>query len=183
MRVHKKLFTAAELFNLSIPGKRLELVKGELFEMAPAGGRHGSVAMTIGVLLGAHVRTNRLGETFAAETGFILRLNPDTVRAPDAAFVAAHRLPEGEVPTGFLELAPDLAVEVLSPSDRPGEVAEKVEDWLRAGTRLVWVIDPATRTVTVYRSLDDVQELSGEDRLDGEQVVPGFSCALAEVFG
>jgi Uma2 family endonuclease len=182
VRVHKKLFTAAELFQLSIPGRRLELVKGELFEMAPAGGRHGSVAMTVGILLGAHVRANRLGRVFAAETGFILRLNPDTVRAPDAAFVAMHRLPGGEPPIGFVDLAPDLAVEVLSPSDRPGEVAEKVADWLRAGTRLVWVIDPATRSATVYRSLDDVQELSVADRLDGEQVVPGFSCALAEVF-
>ena len=183
MRVHKKLFTAAELLKLSIPGKRLELVKGELFEMAPAGGRHGSVAMRLGILLGAYVIDHRLGETFAAETGFILRLNPDTVRAPDAAFVAADRLPGGEPPIGFVELAPDLAVEVLSPSDRPGEVAEKVEDWLRAGTRLVWVIDPATRSATVHRSLDDVQELSEDDRLDGEQVVPGFSCALGEVFG
>ncbi len=183
MRVHKKLFTAAELLKLSIPGKRLELVKGELFEMAPAGGRHGSVAMRLGILLGAYVIDHRLGETFAAETGFILRLNPDTVRAPDAAFVAADRLPGGEPPIGFVELAPDLAVEVLSPSDRPGEVAEKVEDWLRAGTRLGWVIDPATRSATVHRSLDDVQELSEDDRLDGEQVVPGFSCALGEVFG
>jgi Uma2 family endonuclease len=182
MRVHKTLFTAAELFKLSIPGRRLELVKGELFEMAPAGGRHGSVSMRIGILLGAYVMEHRLGETFAAETGFILRRNPDTVRAPDAAFVAAHRLPAGELPVGFLELAPDLAVEVVSPGDTPREVEEKVADWLRAGTRLVWVIDPATRSATVYRSLDDVQELLEEDRLDGEQVVPGFSCALRELF-
>ena len=182
MRVHKKLFTAAELVKLSIPGRRLELVKGELFEMAPAGYRHGNVAMQIGSLLNYHVKANRLGRVSAAETGFILRRRPDTVRAPDAAFVAAHRLPAGELPAGFLELAPDLAVEVLSPGDTPREIAEKVEEWLRAGTLLVWVIDPATRAATVYRSLDDVQELSADDRLDGEQVVPGFSCTLAEVF-
>lgn len=183
MRVHKTRFTAAELVQLSIPGKRLELVKGELFEMAPAGGRHGSVAMRLGILLGAYVMEHRLGETFAAETGFILRRNPDTVRAPDAAFVAADRLPEGELPSGFLEMAPDLAVEVVSPSDSRRDVAEKVADWLRAGTRLVWVLDPATRSAAVYRSMVDAQQLlSEDDRLDGAQVVPGFSCALAELF-
>ncbi|MBM3942669.1 MAG: Uma2 family endonuclease [SAR202 cluster bacterium] len=182
MRVHKTRFTADDLFNLSAPGKRLELVKGEIFEMAPAGGRHGSVAMTVEILLGTHVRAYSLGRVFAAETGFILRRSPDTVRAPDAAFVAAGRLPDGELPTGFLELSPDLVVDVVSPNDRPKDVEEKVEDWLRAGTRLVWVIDPETRSATVYRSLDEVEQISEQEQLDGGEVAPGFSCTLAELF-
>src|SRR5918999_4421837 len=156
MRTRKTLLTAEELFRLSSTGRRYELVKGELFEMPPAGGRHGSVAMRLGILLCGHVRASQLGEVFAAETGFILRRSPDTVRALDASFVSKERLPAGELPVGFLETAPDLAVEVVSPGDSAREVREKVEDWLRAGTRLVWTI-PATRSVIVYRSLDDFQ--------------------------
>lgn len=181
-RTRKKTFTADELLLLSATGRRYELVKGELFEMPPAGGRHGSVAMTVGILLGAHVRTHQLGRVFAAETGFILRHDPDTVRAPDASFVFQQRLPEGDLPTGFMDLAPDLAVEVLSPNERPREVRETVADWLRAGTRMVWVIDPSARAATVYRSLDDVQELSEQDTLEGGEVIPGFACSVRDLF-
>ena len=182
MRARKTLITAEELFRLSTTGCRYELVKGELFEMPPAGARHGSVAMRIGVLLGACVQANQLGYVFAAETGFILRRDPDTVRAPDASFVATDRFPAGELPIGFPELAPDLAVEVLSPSDTAREVEDKVEDWLQAGTRLVWVIDPATRSARVYRSLEELQELSEDDSLDGGDVLPGFACNIRELF-
>lgn len=182
MRTKRTLLSAEELLQLSTPGRRYELVKGELFEMAPAGASHGSVAMRIGIALGAHVTSNNLGEVFAAETGFILRRDPDTVRAPDAAFVSKERLPEGELPPGFLELAPDLAVEVISPNDRSREVREKAEDWVRAGTRLVWVIDPTNRSATVYDSSRDVQELSEEDDLDGGDVIPGFSCRVKDLF-
>jgi Uma2 family endonuclease len=181
MRTRKTLLTAEELFRLSTTGRRYELVKGELFEMPPAGGRHGNVVIQIGGMLNAYVRANQLGAVFAAETGFILRRNPDTVRAPDASFVSKERLPAGELPIGFMEMAPDLAVEVVSPSDTAREVREKVEDWLRAGTRLVWTI-PATRSVIVYRSLDDFQELSERDDLDGSQVVPGFTCHIRDLF-
>ena len=100
MRTLKKLFTAEELLHLPTVGRRLELVKGKVYEMPPAGARHGDVAMEIGALLRTHVRANQLGRVFAAETGFILRRDPDTVRAPDAAFVSGHRLPEGELPAG-----------------------------------------------------------------------------------
>ena len=182
MRVQKTLLNAEELLRLSTTGRRYELVKGELFEMAPAGGRHGGVAMQIGTLLNTHVRAHRFGRVFAAETGFILRRNPDTVRAPDASFVAEDRLPEGELPIGYLELAPDLAVEVASPNDRPREIQEKVADWLRAGTRLVWVIYPATRSATVHRSQDHFEELSEDDSLHGENVIPEFACDLNELF-
>ena len=182
MRTLKTLFTAEELLHLPTTGRRLELVKGKVYEMPPAGGRHGSVAMRIGVVLGSYVRANNLGETFAAETGFVLRRDPDTVRAPDAAFVAEGRLPEGELPGGFLELAPDLAVEVVSPDDTRREVREKALDWIRAGCQLVWVIDPGRRSVTEYRSVDDVRELSENDSLDGGDVIPGFSTEIRDLF-
>ena len=142
MRTRKTLLTAEELICLPTADRRYELVKGELFEMPPAGGRHGSVAMRIGSLLDTHVLANQSGYVFAAETGFILRRDPDTVRAPDASFVAKDRLPMGELPTGYVDVAPDLAVEVVSPSDRETEVLDKVEEWLQAGSRLVWVLYP-----------------------------------------
>ena len=133
-------------------------------------------------LLRNHVRSLGLGQVFAAETGFTLQRNPDTVRAPDAAFVAKDRMPQGETPDGYLALAPDLAIEVISPNDRPRAVREKVADWLNAGTRLVWVIYPSSRTVTVHRPPSSVEELGGEDTLDGAEVVPGFTCRVEELF-
>lgn len=182
MRIKKNILTAEELLRLSTTGRRYELVKGELFEMPPAGGRHGSVAMQIGALLNAYVRAHSLGKVFAAETGFILRRDPDTVRAPDAAFVARERLPAGELPPGYLEMVPDLAAEVISPSDSARELGEKVADWLGAGVRLLWAIDPATRSVTVYRSLEDFDVLSEDDTLDGGRVIPGFSANIRDLF-
>ena len=181
-RTLKKLFTAEELLHLPATGRRLELVKGRVYEMPPPGARHGSVAMRIGSLLNTYVLGNLLGRAFAAKTGFILRRDPDTVRAPDASFVAEDRLPDGELPIGYLELAPDLAVEVVSPSDTAREIQEKVSDWLRAGTRLVWVIYPATRSATVYRPLDDTEEVSEGGNLEGDDVIPGFACNLSELF-
>ena len=182
MRTLKNLFTAEDLERLPSIGKRLELVKGKVYEMAPAGGRHGGVAMTTGIIVGGHVRSNGLGRVFAAETGFIIRRDPDTVRAPDVAFVSIDRLSADKIPDGYIDLIPDLVVEVVSPNDRRREVREKVEGWLNAGVRLVWVLYPATRTAIVYRSLDDVTNLTADDFLDGGDVVPGFACRVGELF-
>lgn len=182
MRVKKTLLTAEELLRLPTPGCRLELVKGELYEMPPAGASHGDIAMEIGSRLREHVRANGLGRVFAAETGFILARDPDTVRAPDAAFVARRRIPPEGLPSGYFELAPDLAVEVVSPGDTAREVQEKVGDWLRSGARLVWVVYPSSRSVTVHRSPDDLDQLSEEDTLEGAGVVPGFSCPVRDLF-
>ncbi len=182
VRTLKKLFTEEELFQLPTVGRRLELVKGKVYEMAPAGGRHGGAAMNAGTFVNVHVRANRLGHVFAAETGFILRRDPDTVRAPDVTFIAKDRLPADEIPEGFIELVPDLVVEVVSPGDTRRYVREKAEECLNAGVRLVWILYPATRTAMVYRSLSDVTNLAESDFLDGEDVVPGFSCRLGEIF-
>ena len=128
------------------------------------------------------VRHHKLGKVYAAGTGFILFLEPDTVRAPDAAFVSNERAAGQKRREGFFEGAPDLAVEVISPDDTEEEVAAKVLDYLEAGTRLVWVIRPRTRTVTAYRSRADIHLLTGEDRLDGGNILPGFSIRLEEIF-
>ena len=173
------LMTADELLAASIPGKRTELLRGVLRVREPAGDRHGRVTVNLTIRLGTHVEREGLGQLFAAETGFTLSRTPDTVRAPDIAFVRRHRLPE---PTrGFLELAPDLVVEVLSPSDRPGEMLAKVGDWLDAGAALVWVIDPERRLARIYRADGTESVLEGESALLGEDVLPGFICPLAAI--
>lgn len=174
------LLTAEELLQLSIPDKHVELVRGVLVVREPPGGRHGRIAMNIAVELGTHVRTHQLGVVYAAETGFTLSRRPDTVRAPDVGFIRRDRLPSPE-PIGYPELAPDLVVEVLSPGDRPGEVLAKIADWLSAGTTLVWVIDPDRRIARVYRQDGSEAIVTAEAALDGEEVVPGFSCRLDQL--
>jgi len=174
--------TAEDFLQINNPNGRQELINGELIKFPVADARHGCVAMSIGTELATWVHSNKFGRVFAPGTGFILRRNPDTVRAPDASFVTGDRLPEGELPIGYMELAPDLAVEVASPSDSAREIQEKVADWLRAGTRLVWVIYPATRSATVHVSDDQFEEVSEEGTLLGEHVIPGFACDLSELF-
>lgn len=174
------LMTADELLHIRIPDKRVELVRGVLVVREPAGIRHGRVAMELARRLANHAEERALGRVYAAETGFTLTRHPDTVRAPDIAFVKRERLPDPE-PEGFAEFAPDLAVEVLSPGDRPGEVLAKVADWLSSGTRLVWVLDPVRRVARVYRHDGTEMILTADKSLDGEDVVPGFSCPLAKL--
>lgn len=174
------LMTADELLGVRIPDKRVELVKGVLVVREPAGLRHGRVAMDLGRRLADHVDALGLGRVYAAETGFTLARQPDTVRAPDIAFVRRERLPDPE-PSGFPDLAPDLVVEVLSPGDRPGEVLAKIADWLSAGTRLVWIIDPERRLARIYRHDGTEQFVTADQTLDGEDVVPGFACPLSAV--
>ena len=182
MAVSTKLMTADELLVLPDNDKRYELIEGVLNEMSPPGTTHGLTAMRAGAILFNFVHQRDLGEVFAAETGFILSTNPDTVRAPDAAFVSAERLPAGDLPAGYLHLAPDLVVEVVSPSDTASELQSKVFMWLRAGCRLVWVVYPATRSVTVYRSREDVRVLGADDVLDGSPVFEGFSAEVRDLF-
>src|SRR5436309_11816967 len=174
------LMNANELLHVRIPEKRAELVRGKLVVREPAGLRHGRVAMDPARRLADHVDARGLGQVYAAETAFALARDPDTVRAPDRAFIRGNRLPDPE-PTGFPDLAPDLVAEVLSPGDRPGEVLAKVADWLSAGTRLVWVIDPARRVARVYRDDGTERIVTADQMLEGEDVVPGFSCGLASV--
>jgi Uma2 family endonuclease len=163
-------------------GKRYELVAGELRVMSPAGWVHGEIVANIADLVGAFIRQQKLGRRFGAETGFLLRRDPDTVRAPDFAFIANSRLPKSAPSEAFWPGAPDLAVEVLSPGDTAGEVAEKIEEWLAAECSAVWVVDPRLKTVTIYQSATDVQVKVAGEILVGDPVVPGFSCAVDEFF-
>jgi len=182
MDVVRQRATADELLRMPDDGFRYEIVRGELRKMTPAGNVHGRVAMSFAWRLARHVEENRLGSVYAAETGFKLASNPDTVRAPDAAFVSRARIEEeGEV-EGYWPGAPDLAVEVISPGDLYAEVEEKVFDWLEASTKTVVVVNPRKRSVTVYRSRTDIAVLSEADILDGGDVVPGFELAVREIF-
>jgi Uma2 family endonuclease len=174
------LLTAEELLQTNIPNKRTELVRGRLVVHEPPGGRHGNVTANLGARIWSHVDLTDAGVVFVGDTGFTLARNPDTVRGPDIAFVRKERLPPS-IPATYLELAPDLVVEVLSHHDRPGETLAKVGDWLDAGARLVWVIDPERRLARIYRP-DGTESVRNEgDALVGEDVLPGFSCALRSI--
>ena len=174
------LMTADELLQTHIPDKQVELVRGVLVAREPPGFVHGDVAMRLAVRLANHADRQSLGRVLAAETGFQLQSNPDTVRAADVAFLSTERVPDPR-PEGYPAMAPDLVVEVLSPRDRAGEVLAKVGDWLEAGAQLVWVIDPRRRLARVYRQDGTESVISDGESLDGEAVVPGFSCPLAAI--
>jgi Uma2 family endonuclease len=177
-----QLVTADELFLMPRDGSRYELVRGELRKMSPAGIEHGAVIVNATLLLAQHVKANNLGRCVGAETGFKIASDPDTVRAPDLSFISRERIPEGGLPKNFWRGAPDLAVEVVSPGDASKEVKEKVEDWLAAGTKAVWVVNPKRRAVFVYRTMTDVTRLKESDELDGGDVVQGFRCKVADFF-
>lgn len=180
MTVETRTVTAEDLGQMPPDGFLYELVNGELRKRSPAGFEHGRVAMRIGASLSAHVARQSLGAVTAAETGFLIRRNPDTVRAPDVAFVSTPRLVETR---GYFPGAPDLAIEVISPGDAYSDVDAKVLDWLRSGTRMVVLVDPSKQTAAVHRSLSEVTRLSLEDTIEGGDVVPGWRLPLRDVFG
>ena len=182
MTTETRFVTAEGLLELPRGQHRYELVQGELRKMAPAGHEHGHIAAEVAIALGVYVRANKLGRVYAAETGFKLASNPDTVKAPDVAFVSAERVQGVITKTGFFPGPPDLAVEIVSPNDRHGEVEEQVELWLRYGTKMVVTLNPQTRTATVYRGLEDIRMILGEGRLEGGEVVPGWALPLEELF-
>ncbi|HID06224.1 MAG TPA: Uma2 family endonuclease [Armatimonadetes bacterium] len=175
-----KLVTARELLEMGDIGP-CELVKGVIVRMSPAGAEHGRIAALVLSELHRYVQTQNLGMVFSAETGFKIAHDPDTVRAPDVAFVSNERLKDG-IPTGYFEGPPDLAVEIISPFDRWCDVVAKVREWLNAGCSLVWVLDPQDKTAWVHRSLKEVEVLSKDEVLDGEDIVPGFKLPLAKIF-
>ena len=173
------LMTAEDLLKPGVP-ERADLVRGVLVVHEPPGFRHGEVTVRLTIALGTYVDTRHLGRVVAGDAGFKLQSDPDTVRGADIAFVSWERMPE-KSPVGFPPLGPDLVVDVLSPGDRPGETLAKIGDWLSAGTRLVWVIDPERRLARIYRQ-DGSESLLGEaDALDGEDILPGFTCTFGAV--
>jgi Uma2 family endonuclease len=182
MSTKTRPMTALEFLAMPDDGMLHELIRGEVTTMPLPGWRHGAIAAEIGRLLANHVKAQRLGRIYAAETGFLIERDPDTVRGPDVSFVRQERLAEITDPERHVPFAPDLAVEMVSPSDRPAEVAEKVAAWLSAGTRVVWVIEPGDRTVTVHVGDQPSRTLQPDDTLDGGDCLPGFTCAVADLF-
>lgn len=163
-------------------GYRLELSAGRLVREPPPGARHGVIVRNLFRALDTFVSDHELGEV-VFETGFLLVERPPTVRGPDVAFISAERLPAGPVPEGFWPMAPDLAVEVVSPSNAAAEMQEKVLQYLETGTRLVWVVQPRTRTVETWAPGPEVRILREDEFLEGGEVVPGFRIAAGELFG
>lgn len=174
--------TADQLLRMPDDGYRYELVAGELRKMVPAGWRHGATGGRLQGWLARHVQEQELGRIFLADTGFLLARDPDTVRAPDIAFIRQDHLPAREPEEAFWPGAPDLVVEVVSPGDTLGEVDDKVKMWLDSGAAMVWVVNPKWKSVTVYRSATQIKTLTENDQLDGEDVVPGFRCRIGEIF-
>ena len=182
MAISGRLVTADELSRMPDDGCRYELVRGELRKMTPSGFDHGAVVMNVAAPLAQHVKTNRLGVVCGAETGFVIASNPDTVLAPDVAFVRQQRIPPGGRPSGFWRGAPDLAVEVMSPSDSQGNADDKARVWLDAGSRVVLVVNPRARTVTVHRAGTPESTLAEGAIVDAGDVVPGFRLPVADLF-
>ena len=173
--------TAHDLWLLPGSGVRRELVRGEVIEIMPPGGQHGAIAVVLAMLLRLWAKQTG-GGYVGVEAGYTLAHNPDTVRGPDVSYVRAERIPATGVPEGFWELAPDLAVEVVSPSETAEEVREKVLDFLHAGTPLVWTIYPRTREVIIHTP-DGVARTYGlGDTLAFSEILAGFDCSVAELF-
>ena len=182
MTVSGRVMTAEELFRLPDDNCRYALVGGELQRMTPAGFDHGAVIVNLTTPLAQHVKARRLGVVCGAETGFVLARNPDTVLAPDIAFVRRQRIPPAGRTTFFWDGAPDLAVEVTSPGDTRPEVAGKVTAWLAAGTRVVWVVDTKDASVTIHERGRAARRLADSDMLDGGPLLPEFSLPVREIF-
>jgi len=173
--------TATDLERLSAEGRRFELIAGELQQMSPVGGKQGSASIDLGTEVNYYVRRGRLGRCFAAETGFLLAQDPDTVLAPDLAFIRRDRLPE-VLPDGWVPREPDLVLETRSAHDSEREIREKVELWLSYGVQVVWDLDPKRRRLTLYRQGEAPEVLGPAEVLREPELLPGFSLALQELF-
>ena len=181
-RTDTKRLTADDLLRLYSEGVRGELIRGELCQTMPTGQEHGEIVMNLGALLRMFVKPRKLGRLAASDSGVWLERDPDTVREPDIAFFSAEKMPLGTRVTGYAEVVPDLVVEVASPSDSLREVNDKALMWLSYGVSLVWAVNPDTRSVDVYRAGRVTSTLLESDTLDGLDALPGFTCAISEVF-
>ena len=177
-----QLLTADDLLELYSQGVRGELIRGVLCKTMPAGSLHGEIVMTFGALLVAFAKAGRLGRVMGSDSGVWLERDPDTVREPDIAFFSAERWPLDQREMGYAEIVPDLVVEVKSPSDSRPEVNDKAAMWLHFGVRLVWVVYPEQRSVEAHHAERGVVVHTDEDELDGWDALPGFRCAVSELF-
>ena len=176
-----KLLTADDLMGLSAKGFRGELIRGVLHEEMPVGIPHAIVVATLTAMLLGFIRPRRLGTLLAGEPGIWLERAPDTVRAPDIAYISTERMPLGDAEAGYSEIVPDLAVEVVSPRDTRPSIRRKSLMWLENGVRLVWAVHPDSRTIDVYRKDAPAITLTEADTLDGGDVLSGFACRVSEI--
>lgn len=174
--------TAKQLAAMSIAGQRMELIHGEIRMMSPASNEHGRIASAICWRIAPFVNANGLGETYAAETGFLIQQNPDTVRAPDFAFISQERLDQVGPVTGFWPGAPDLVAEVVSPNDAYSDVEQKALQWLSCGATAVWVVDPKQRHITDYRTATDISVLTSDAVLEIPELLPGWMLKVGDLF-
>jgi Uma2 family endonuclease len=175
--------TAEELWQLPDDDHQYDLIDGVLYRMAPPGGDHGYLSVELSRRIANFVEPSHAGRTHA-DTGFILSREPaDTVLAPDVAFVRADRIVPPDRHRGFLDQAPDLAIEVRSPGNTRAELARMAAIYLRAGVSLVWLVDPDRRTITVRDAAAGTRILSADDELEGGSVLPGFRLPLSVFFG
>ena len=182
MTTQPKLLTDDDLMRLHSQGVRGELIRGVLREKMPTGREHGKIAAKLSFLLGCLVWPRRLGELTTSDSAVGLERDPDTVREPDIAYFSAAKSQSGSWVTGYSEEVPDLVIKVISPNDTQREVSDKASMWLSYGVRFVWVIQPETGSVDIYRP-DNEPTTSGEDdTLDGLDVLPGFTCSVQEIF-
>lgn len=182
MTTGDRLMTADDLLSMPDDGNRYELARGRLVCVSPASSRSSLVSRRLGTYIDIHVMRHKLGICGDPDWGMRLASNPDIVRAPDVGFVRAERVPASGIPDGFWPGAPDLAVEVISPTDRYGDVIDKAQEYLVAGTLLVWLVDPERRTVVIFRQAGATSTIGAEGVLDGEDVLPGFRLNLSEIW-
>ncbi len=180
IKVAKKLVTGAELYAMGDIGPS-ELVRGEVIRHMPTGHPHGFFESLIAFFLTLFVREYKLGRVLTGEVGIYTQRNPDTVRAADVAFISHERLGQAK-PEGYLDVAPELVVEVLSPDNTWSEMQEKLADYFGIDVKLIWVVDPQLEQIHVYQSPEQVKLLGKQDTLTGEDVLPGFQVALTEIF-
>jgi Uma2 family endonuclease len=178
--IEEKLVTGEELYQMPDLG-RCELVEGKLIMMSPTGDRHGAIELNLAAALKAFADSQGRGKVRSGEVGIYVHRNPDTVRAADVLYISNERYAK-RGSTGFLDVAPELVVEVLSPEDRWSEVMRKLGEYFEAGVLRVWVVDGSLRSVFAYRSLTEMTRFSEDTELTDEEILPGFSTPVTEVF-
>jgi Uma2 family endonuclease len=182
MATTEKLMTAEEFEQLPDDGKLYELIDGQLREIPQLTMWQGEVEVNLAMRLHTQARGRTLGRVSIGKVAFIVRRNPDRVRAADIAFIRQERVPSLEARQHIMEVIPDLVVEILSKSDTIEEISDKIDDWLHVGVQMLWVVDPFQRTVTIYQPGRDPSLLGEHGTLEGDPVVPGFRCPVAEMF-
>ena len=174
-----KRVTIDDMYNMPKDGHKYELVNGEIV-VSPGNWRHAEIATKITHIFATFLEGSPVGKVFADNLGVVLP--NQNLRSPDVTFIRAEKVPAGELPEAFAEVVPDLVVEVLSPADMPRQMAAKIGEYLESGVQIVWLVDPARKTVTVYRSLSQTEQYSGDETITAEPLLPGFSCPVSRFF-